>query len=177
MIGAARLAALVIAGALSGAACAASGPSVGNPLSPICDFVCDGTWSAATPPVPDQFVITYAYHWNPQPGVVSGMIQTTGGFAGVHRETKVTYGYDPAADALTVRLEVDDNPPLDGTVEVLADGYRQTVIWPARADNPEHTVVTTYRFPTADEMIVRTEISSPGSTPSSGKESYVRKPR
>ena len=175
MIAAARLAVLV--GALTGAAGAASGPSVGHPLSPLCDFVCGGTWSAAVPPVPDQFVITYAYRWNPQPGVVSGTVKTTGGFAGVHRETEVTYGYDVAADVLTVHLEGDDNPPLDGTVELLPDGYRQTVIWPARADNAEHTVVTTYRFPTNDEMIVRTEISSPGSNPSSGEDRYVRKPR
>ncbi|MBL9012423.1 MAG: hypothetical protein JNL56_14705 [Alphaproteobacteria bacterium] len=151
----------------------AAGPSVGHPLSPLCDLICGGAWSPDHPPYPDEIRTTKSYEWDAETRTVRGLEISTGGIAGIRIEVAVTFAYDEAADALTVTRTKADAAPVAGTVAIGADGFQMRFPAP---DGSGGAMITVVRFEGADVWIERSEILEDGRSTLGGEQRFRRKP-
>ncbi|MFT3809146.1 MAG: hypothetical protein QM698_04460 [Micropepsaceae bacterium] len=103
---------LFVAAALAFAAPAlaedAAGPSVGHPLSPLCDLICGGTWEPDHPAYPEEIRTSMTFAWDAESGSIKGASIRMGGIAGIRQVTHVNFAYDPATGAITTERIPDE---------------------------------------------------------------------
>jgi hypothetical protein len=147
----------------------AAGPSVGHPLSPLCDLICGGTWEPTTPPYPDEFRTTMTYAWDSQTQSIKGDSTRMGGIAGIRQVMTVTFAYDEKTNTITESRTPDPEqwskiggeiPESVTGIVTLADSGFQTRIDSKRT--PGEMMVTAIRFETPDLWVERSEITATG---------------
>lgn len=149
----------------------AAGPSVGHPLSPLCDLICGGAWSPDHPPYPDEIRTTKSYEWDAGTRTVRGLEISTGGIAGIRIEVAVTFAYDEAADVLTVTRIKADAAPVAGTVVLVADGFQMRFPAP---DGSDGAMIKAVNFEGPDLWVERHEVLSDGTSTLGGTSRYRR---
>ena len=164
---------LALALAATPPAAPAAGPSVGHPLSPLCDLVCGGTWEPDHPAYPDEIRTTKSYAWDAETRTVRGMEVSSGGIAGRVTRIEVVFAYDEAADALTVTRTQEGSAPVAGTLALGEAGF--TARYPA-PDGSGGEMITAVRFEGADLWIERSEILEDGRSTLGGELRFRRKP-
>ncbi len=143
----------------------AAGPSVGHPLSPLCDLICGGKWEPDHPAYPDEIRTTMTFAWDAQTATIKGTSIRAGGIAGIRQVTDITFAYDIDADLVVTRApnEADwkkiggEMPkPVTGTVSVSDSGFQMVFLNP---DKPREMMITAVRFETPDLWVERSEIT------------------
>lgn len=163
---------LLLAVALCGVALAAPPKVMPDALKQLCDRICGGVWEPDAPPVPDQFVTTYSFAWDEASGLIRGSYTTTGGFAGVHDETLVVYGFYEAGRLLWTMRASGQSRPNYGTVTTTPDGFTEQV---KMIGGLEGYMLTTYSFDGTDTFTTVAEIHAPGGVTVSSPETYRRR--
>lgn len=160
----------------------AAGPSVGHPLSPLCDLICGGKWEPVTPPYPDEIRTGMSFAWDSETQTIKGRSITSGGIAGIRQVTIITFAYDPATGTITETrtpdpaqwTKIGGELPETVTGEVLlADNGFQL-----RIDNPGtpgEMMLTAVIFETPDLWVERSEIVGNGQSILGAERRYVRK--
>ncbi len=147
----------------------AAGPSVGHPLSALCDLICGGKWDPPNKPYPDEIRTTRSYRWDAQAGEIVGREVTSGGVRFVHVDVAVRYRVD--ADGEIEALRVTKDQP-DAIAAVTLQDQSFVEVSPA-VDG--RITTRTYTFETPDEMIHTVEMTKPDTQPRSASKRFVRK--
>lgn len=176
------LLAVALGAALPAAADDASGPSVGHPLSPLCDLICGGTWDYNTPPYPDEIRTMMTFSWDAQSATIKGTSTRMGGVAGIRQVTDVTFAYDVDANAITVTRAPDETnwtkiggelpPTVSGTLTLADAGFQMRF---ESASTPGEMMITAVRFETPDVWVERSEIIGAGQSTLGAEVRYARK--
>ena len=177
----AALTAIALGAALPAAAQDAAGPSVGHPLSPLCDLICGGTWQPDHPAYPDEIRTSMTFAWDAESGTIRGVSTRSGGIAGIRQVMTITYAYDPATDAIIQTRAPDPadwsqdgrDPPesISGKVTLAGNGFS------VRMDNPHRpgeVMITAVRFETPDTWVERSEIVANGQSTLGAELRYAR---
>ena len=103
---------------------------------------------------------------------IRGTISTTGGIAGVHYESINLFGYDNTTQKMWVMLADGDGEPAYGTVEITADGFRETL---QPMGDATSTMIAVFVFNGPDEYTLTQEISAGGTHTLGTPETYRRR--
>lgn len=147
----------------------ASGPSVGHPLSTLCDLICGGKWEQANKPYPDEIRTTLSYRWNGQAGEIVGRELTGGGVKFTH--TDVTVRYRLAEDDTIEALRVKNETPDAHAVVTIGE---QSFVEVSSPDANGYVTTSSYEFATPDEMLLTVEMTLPGEPPRKFSERFIR---
>ena len=177
----AALTAIALGVALPAAAEDAAGPSVGHPLSPLCDLICGGTWQPDHPAYPDEIRTSMTFAWDAESGTIRGTSTRSGGIAGIRQVMTITYAYDPATDAIIQTRAPDPadwsrdgrDPPegISGKVTLAGNGFSVRMENPHR---PGEVIITAVRFETPDTWVERSEIVANGQSTLGAELRYAR---
>lgn len=172
---------LALASAATSRADDAAGPSVGHPLSPLCDLVCGGVWRPAAPISPDQFYTIMTFAWDAASGTIRGTSTRQGGIVGIRQVTTVTFAYDETTDAITVTRAPDESrwkpasseipSPVSGVITLSGTGFQTRIDGPA----PGEMMLTAILFETPDLWVERSEIIANGQAILGAENRYARK--
>ncbi len=169
--------------AVSANAETASGPSVGHPLSPLCDMICGGTWEPPTAPYPDEIRTTMTFAWDTESNSIKGTSIRMGGIAGIRQVTHVNFAYDAATDTITTeripdeanstKIEGQDRSLVRGTVTLSGNGFQTRIESPTI---PGDMMLTAVLFETPDLWVERSEIIGSGQSTLGAELRYARTP-
>ncbi len=157
----------------AGSAEPAAGPSVGHPLSPLCDLICGGTWQPDHPAFPDEDRTTMHFAWDAESRTVRGEAVRSGGITGRRSVVAIVFNVDERGEVLTVARMIEGRPPVTGVVALGADGFKMRFASPSE---PAGSLTTIVRFEDPDLWIEHSEILSQGSSTLSTEARYRRTP-
>ncbi len=177
----AALTAIALGVALPAAAQDAAGPSVGHPLSPLCDLICGGTWQPDHPAYPDEIRTSMTYGWDSASQTIKGRIDRSGGIAGIRQIFDITYAYDPSNDSITstsvfddaasTRIEGQTNLTVTGKVMLSDTGFQTRF---ETTQTPGEVMITAVQFETPDIWVQRSEIVGNGQSTLGAELRYAR---
>lgn len=151
----------------------AAGPSAGNPLSPVCDLICAGTWEPDHPAYADEIRISMHYEWDAQTGSIKGTMIRMGGVAGIREVTAIVIAWDNASQTITVTRTPEKGDAIAGVLTPGDDGFQMRFQSPS---TPGEAMTTLVRFPETDLWIERSEITGNGQSALGTEVRYRRAP-